>query len=288
MKTNLKSTVLYPTGWQMNLLRMLLALSLLAASLALAVRPALAQTSTEGTEGSTEVYCITYHKVQRGETLYKIGLKYGMTWKRIAEANKLANPNKIYAGQTLCIPGEASTEGNQYVRVIKADVNIRKGPGMGYGIIAILRGGQTALVTGKSSDGNWWRIICPDGKVGECYVTANPRYTELVVLDPVTEPDDEEKIIPTFSIKAVVRNSTVTITTADFPKNTEFVVRMGRYGTQGVNGVIVAEVDSGKGGKQSFTFNIPVSLVDRGRIAIRMESESGYYAYNWFYNVTTK
>lgn len=53
--------------------------------------------------------CRAYHTVKRGETLYRIGLKYNLTWDRIAKANNLANADKIYAGQVLCIPAAASS-----------------------------------------------------------------------------------------------------------------------------------------------------------------------------------
>jgi LysM repeat protein len=43
------------------------------------------------------------HVVQRGETLFLIGLKYGLTWTAIQQANGLSG-EKIYAGQVLTIP----------------------------------------------------------------------------------------------------------------------------------------------------------------------------------------
>jgi LysM repeat protein len=43
------------------------------------------------------------HIVQRGETLFSIGLQYGLTWDRIAAANGIAG-NTIFAGQQLVIP----------------------------------------------------------------------------------------------------------------------------------------------------------------------------------------
>ena len=46
-----------------------------------------------------------YHTVQPGETLASIGRTYGMSWTDIASANGLANPNQIYGGQQLLIPG---------------------------------------------------------------------------------------------------------------------------------------------------------------------------------------
>jgi LysM repeat protein len=44
------------------------------------------------------------HIVGWGETLYSIARIYGVTVERIAVANDLANPTKIYAGQRLIIP----------------------------------------------------------------------------------------------------------------------------------------------------------------------------------------
>jgi len=46
----------------------------------------------------------TIHVVQRGETLTRIALRYGVTVNDIVRANGLANPNRIYTGQRLIIP----------------------------------------------------------------------------------------------------------------------------------------------------------------------------------------
>jgi LysM repeat protein len=48
--------------------------------------------------------CPAYHTVQSGENLFRIGLKYGLSWTALASANGLANPNAISVGQVLCIP----------------------------------------------------------------------------------------------------------------------------------------------------------------------------------------
>ena len=48
--------------------------------------------------------CARYHVVRAGETLSSIGRLYGVSAWAIASANHLANPNRIYAGQYLCIP----------------------------------------------------------------------------------------------------------------------------------------------------------------------------------------
>lgn len=154
--------------------------------------------------------CAEYYRVRRGDTLYRIGLRFGVSWPEIAEANNIRNPNRIYAGQVLCIPGD------------------------------------------------------------------------------VDEPEDRPARVPTFVITGVVRDETVTIRTSDFPARTRFVVRMGRYGTLGIRGIAVAEIDTGAGGSFAATFNIPEELQGRNRIAIRLESKSGYFSYNWFYNRTVR
>ena len=101
-------------------------------------------------------------------------------------------------------------------------------------------------------------------------------------------PDPSPFTIPTFKIDAVVRNQSVTITTANFPANDSFVVTMGYMGTRGVNGIVVDNQASGAGGSFSETYDIPAALKDLYQISIRLQSPtSGYYSFNWFYNNTT-
>ena len=66
----------------------LLVISLLVAS---ATPPVSAQTSV--------------HVVQRGETLFSIARRYGVNMMTLAHANGILNPNLIYVGQRLTIPG---------------------------------------------------------------------------------------------------------------------------------------------------------------------------------------
>jgi LysM repeat protein len=47
----------------------------------------------------------TIHVVQRGETLYSIARRYGVSVSAICAANGIANSRLIYAGQQLVIPG---------------------------------------------------------------------------------------------------------------------------------------------------------------------------------------
>lgn len=47
----------------------------------------------------------TTHTVAPGENLYRIGLRYGVSWSVLAQHNNITNPNSIRVGQVLRIPG---------------------------------------------------------------------------------------------------------------------------------------------------------------------------------------
>ncbi len=61
------------------------------------------------------------------------------------------------------------------------DLAIVAGPGTDYAEVGQVFGGQTAKVTGLSEDGQWWRVICPDDRIGNCFVPADPRLTQPAV-----------------------------------------------------------------------------------------------------------
>jgi plastocyanin len=52
-------------------------------------------------------YGCHWHYVRRGETLSGIGRRYGVSWRLLAQVNRLRNPNRIRAGSYLCIPAGA-------------------------------------------------------------------------------------------------------------------------------------------------------------------------------------
>lgn len=95
-------------------------------------------------------------------------------------------------------------------------------------------------------------------------------------------------VVPTFTVDDVVTDTSVTITTADFPPHQEFLVTMGPNGTQGIDGTVVGSINSGVGGSFTASFPIPDSLKGAERIAMRLESPQGFFAYNWFYNNLAK
>ncbi len=93
--------------------------------------------------------------------------------------------------------------------------------------------------------------------------------------------------IPTISIVSVVPNESVTIMTHNYPPGQMFNVRMNYMGTLGLGGVSVGTLNSGAGGSVTATYLIPDYLKGQVQIAIRADSNQGYYSFNWFWNDTS-
>jgi lipoprotein-anchoring transpeptidase ErfK/SrfK len=68
--------------------------------IAMLVTPSLALAAPEAAGGT--------YVVQRGDTLSRIAARYGVTTSALAVANGIRNPNLIYTGQVLRIPGGAA------------------------------------------------------------------------------------------------------------------------------------------------------------------------------------
>jgi LysM repeat protein len=170
--------------------------------------------------------CQPSYTVQPGDNLYRIGLKYGVAWPRLAEANNLANPRLIFPGQVLCIPAANATPA----------------------------------------------------------ASTTPGTTATAVPTGQPQPTLAPGAVPAITIVSVTPGVTVTIQTANFPAHQMFEVRMGKNGTFGVNGTLVTQQDSGAGGSFTATYNIPASLKNERIIAIRLESQAGYFSYGWFAN----
>jgi LysM repeat protein len=79
----------------------------------------------------------TTHTVQPGENLYRIALRYGVSYQALAAANGITNPSLIYVGQQLVIPGASggtsgsttggtgqTSSGGQVVHVVQAGENL--------------------------------------------------------------------------------------------------------------------------------------------------------------------
>ena len=92
--------------------------------------------------------------------------------------------------------------------------------------------------------------------------------------------------IPTIAVCGVEKDTGVTFVGSNFPAGQTFAVTIGPWGTRGVGGTVVGNLNSGDGGAVTATFNIPAALRGADRLAIRAQTShlNPFYSFNWFYN----
>ncbi len=132
-----------------------------------------------GAQGKDEAI-LFLAKRSNGE-LYWHGLFYAKDGFLKAEPTVVVQPvdTKAYATQV------------KYVQALE-DVRMRSGPGTQFSIIGFIAAGQTGKVTGVNSNGSWWRVICPDGSLGSCWVSAATNLTR-----PADSPLPDNTAYPT-------------------------------------------------------------------------------------------
>jgi putative chitinase len=86
----------------------------IALLLVFAITVALLPTAVSAAPESVPAYSAGYHIVKPGETLSQIARYYGVTVNALVNANGLANPNYIYVGQRLYIPGSSGAPAGCY------------------------------------------------------------------------------------------------------------------------------------------------------------------------------
>ena len=86
------------------------------------------------------------------------------------------------------------------------------------------------------------------------------------------------------NILSVNANKSVTVEALNFPAHEDFKVRVGPYYTFARAYRVMDTINSGSGGNFQFTVNLPDNVAADDLVAIRLDSPSGYYVYNAFYN----
>jgi len=86
---------------------------------------------------------------------------------------------------------------------------------------------------------------------------------------------------------SVKEGELVVIKAAGFLQNKDIDIRMGKYGTEGVDGILVKSVNSGEDGGFIEDIEIPEELKSESKVAIRFEvSGDSTAVYTWFENQT--
>lgn len=292
----------------------LLALVILISGMGLTAQPAQAST------------CVAYHWVRYGESLSWIGRYYGVSWPYLAQVNGIGRPYTIHPGQRLCIPSGSGTGGYPtYTSGVGGQrtwsfVVTRVNPNVS---VSILTHNFPSNVEFKVKIGNnvggtyqWRDVAALDSGAGGSfgadfaipadfngarqlairliqYKKNGKTFSQDQVFLNVAGgtggyPPPVPGVIPTIWISSVVRDTSVTITTRNWPAGLTFEVLMGPMGTRGVGGYHVGTLYSGAGGTLTATFPIPAPLRGSRQIAIRTQNwQTGYFSYNWFWNNTT-
>lgn len=121
------------------------------------------------------------HVVQRGETLWQISRRYGITLASLALANQISNKSRILVGQHLVIPGQSASESATPV-TIQADARqpvhtVRAGETLWR--IALNYNTTVAAIAAENSIANasiiivGQRLVIPAG-AGDATLTAEP------------------------------------------------------------------------------------------------------------------
>jgi LysM repeat protein len=282
-----------------------LALTILIAGVGFTSQPALAAN------------CTLFHTVRPGETLYSIGLAFGVPWTRLANINAIANPRRIFSGQVLCI---FKSGGPAPVPMVVPTISI----------VSVVKGTSVTIQTHNFPAGDnftaWMNFYGTLGVGGTQVGTlaSGSGASQTVTFNIPAAYAGQARVairlqsptsgffafnwffnntsgggtggggvggyfgFPTFTIQAVRRNATVTILTNNYPPNTNFTVRMNFIGTRGIGGQVVGSFNSGTGAAQSLSFPVPAFLAGQRQIAVRTDSPAtGFFAYNWFWNNTT-
>ena len=136
-------------------------------------------TSGWGAQGKDEAILFLAQR-SNGE-LYWHGMFYAKDGFLKPEPTVVVQPvdTKAYATQV------------KYVRALE-DVRMRSGPGTQFSVIGLIPAGQTGKVTGVNVNSSWWRVMCPDGSLGSCWVSAAANLTK-----PTDSPLPENTAYPT-------------------------------------------------------------------------------------------
>jgi LysM repeat protein len=100
------------------------------------------------------------HIVARGENLFRIARKYGLTAPDLAVGNCIPNVNRIFVGQRLRVPGGSTQPANQS-KLLGNPVALRLNPAVTAPAVATLTS-EWVLIYGRTQDAAWVYVQTKD------------------------------------------------------------------------------------------------------------------------------
>jgi uncharacterized protein YraI len=148
------------------------------------------------------------------------------------------------------------------VAVVNADnVNLRMGPGYGYGVIRMLPEKQKVKVLGRSVNGDWIEVMIDEqtgGWVYSGYLDATFDVAALPVKEAYGGPysqSGEPASGSTFSLYMSINGRQATINVGRFPANTQIEAFLGRSGESA--NLLVASGQTNANGAAQLDFSLP-------------------------------
>lgn len=265
--------------------------------------PAMASSPASGSA------CDTEYIVQWGDTLYLIGLRYGVSWPEIAANNGIGSPYWVYAGQHLCISGAGSSgaSGSEGVSVVVTGNNVDKSvtiktsklpkheifdvligtcasTGIGGKVVGKIKtDGVSVVFTGK--------VPIPSSLYGvSCLaVRISSRVTSRTGYDTFTNGSGSGTVTGdlNFTVNSVVRNKTVTITINHAIKGEKYKVYIGPEGMGASGGTLVDAFVPSSSKAFKITYVIPSKYKGATKLDLRIQgfTTSGMVYYT-FKNTT--
>lgn len=127
---------------------------------------------------------------------------------------------------TATLPGDATTAAGATVTVL-VDLNVRSGPGVAYDRVGFLLAGASMPIQGRSAEGDWWQIACPEDIGGTaCWVSAGEQFSratnasEVAVVEiPPTPTPRPPDLAENTAVLAYVDGGRLFVTLLDLTAN---------------------------------------------------------------------
>jgi hypothetical protein len=180
------------------------------------------------------------------------------------------NPGKSQATQPAATDQPAVTKDSATPTPIPAtdtaevnadSLNLRMGPGYGYGVIRMLSDGQKVKVLGRSVNGEWIEVMIDEqtgGWVYSSYLDASFDLAALPIKEAYGGPysqSGEPANGSTYSLYMSINGRQATINLGRFPANTQIEARLGRSGESA--SLLVASGQTNANGAAQLEFSLP-------------------------------